>query len=103
MTDKAAEKRKEQLSYAFGFGYALLLTVPLFASVAFDWLDRSTLLWITGVAAILQIVVHFRFFLHIRLKGQTKEDLQLILFTTLVMGVMGLGTIWVIFNLMSRM
>jgi cytochrome o ubiquinol oxidase operon protein cyoD len=94
---------RELASYLVGYVLALMLTVPLFAAVAFDLASRQQILWATGGAALIQIVVHFRCFMHIRLHGQTREDLQLILFTTLILAIMGGGTIWIIFNLMSRM
>jgi len=47
--------------------------------------------------------VHLRFFLHIRLKGQPREDLHLILFTTLILALMGFGTIWLLWDLHARM
>lgn len=96
-------RRQERRSYLVGYGLALALTLPVFALVGFDLLSRRSILWIAGVAAVVQVVVHFRFFLHIRLKGQTREDLQLILFTTLLLILMGGGTIWIMLNLAHRM
>jgi len=96
-------RRQERRSYAIGYGLALALTLLVFALVGFDLLPRRSTLWVAGVAAVMQIVVHFRFFLHIRLKGQTREDLQLILFTTLLLLLMGGGTIWIMTDLSRRM
>ncbi|MDB6454024.1 cytochrome o ubiquinol oxidase subunit IV [Falsirhodobacter sp. 20TX0035] len=96
-------RRQERRSYIVGYVLALALTLPVFALLAFDLLPRRQILWIAGVAAAVQIAVHFRFFLHIRLKGQTREDLQLILFTTLLLILMGGGTIWIMTNLAHRM
>ncbi len=97
--DATAERR----SYLKGFAAALLLTALPFALVAWDLAARRTILVIVGAAALLQIAAHFRWFLHIRLRGQSREDLQLILFTTLILALMAGGTIWILANLATRM
>lgn len=89
--------------YLWTFALCLLLTVPVFALVAWGELDRDTLGWVIGATALIQIVVHFRGFLDIRLKGQTREDLQLILFTALLLILMAGGTIWILTDLGDRM
>ncbi|QUS36454.1 cytochrome o ubiquinol oxidase subunit IV [Falsirhodobacter algicola] len=95
--------KKERRSYLIGYVLALILTLPVLGLTASGALPRGTLLWVAGVAAVVQIAVHFRFFLHIRLKGQTREDLHLILFTTLILALMGGGTIWIMADLAARM
>lgn len=97
------EARDELMRYGIGLALALLLTVPVFAAVAFDWASRRMILVATTVAALLQIVVHLRCFLHLRLRGQTREDLQLVLFSTLILALMAGGTIWLMSDLAARM
>lgn len=97
------ERKRELGSYLWGYGLALALTLPPFALVAWsDW-PRVTLLWAIGLFALVQVVVHFRFFLHISLAKQKREDLQLILFSMLILILMAGGTLWIIFNLYGRM
>jgi len=97
------QKRHEAMSYLLGLALALVLTLPIFAMVAWDLASRGTILWVTAGAAVIQMAVRLRFFLHIRLKGQTREDLHLILFTTLILALMGFGTIWLLWDLHARM
>ena len=52
---------------------------------------------------LAQMLVHFRFFLHIDLKQSAKADLQLILFSTMIVALMVGGTLVVLFNLRARM
>jgi cytochrome o ubiquinol oxidase operon protein cyoD len=52
--------------------------------------------------AVAQIVVHFRYFLHIGWHSH-RDDLQLVLFTGLILFLMVGGTIWILFNLHERM
>ncbi len=97
--DVAAERG----SYIKGFVAALALTAAPFALVAWDLAGRTTVLAVIGGAALLQVAAHFRWFLHIRLHGQSRDDLQLILFTTLILILMAGGTIWILANLAARM
>ncbi len=62
--------------------------------------DRARLVF--GLA-LVQAVVHFRCFLHIDLSARPRDDLQLILFSTLIIALMVGGTLVVLFNLRMRM
>lgn len=103
MTGRSQEHTRELRSYRVGFALALILTAIPFALVAWSGLATMTLLWIIGLCALIQIVVHFRCFLHIDLSKQTREDLQLILFSVLILAIMAGGTLWILHNLHMRM
>lgn len=96
------EKRRELRSYVPGFVAAAGLTTLAFLVVAVR-MTSSTAYLVIGAAALAQVVVHFRFFLHIGLQRSTRDDLQLILFTTLIITLMAGGTIWILGNLHHRM
>jgi len=98
---KAAERR-DLLSYVWGLILALVLTAVPFALVRWQLLPRASVLVAIGVLALVQAVVHFRFFLHIGLRRK-REDLLLILFSALMLIVMVAGTIWIMANLGQRM
>lgn len=89
--------------YLVGFALALALTALPFGIVAFAGLARGTNLAAIAAAALAQIVVQFRYFLHIDLSASKREDLQLILFTFLILAIMAGGTMWIIGNLAMRM
>ncbi len=94
---------KEFRSYVIGLALAILLSAVAFGGVAWGGLPREGVLWIIAVTALVQIVVHFRFFLHIDLSRSKRDDLQLILFSALILAVMVGGTIWILANLRMRM
>lgn len=94
---------RELRSYLIGFGLAVALTLGPFALVLWGGLAAGTTLSILGVCALVQMVVHLRFFLHIDLSNQKREDLQLILFSVLLLVIMAVGTIWIMGNLATRM
>ena len=100
--DAAQDERRELHSYLNGAGFALMLTLVPFALVHWHALSRSNLLIAIGAFALVQICVHFRFFLHISFSHQ-REDLQLILFSALLLGIMVAGTVWIMASLAHRM
>ena len=94
---------EERRDYLLGYGLALALTLAAFALVAFDLVSRSTALLAVAGLGVIQLVVQFRYFLHIDLKKSHRDDLQLILFAGLLGSIMVGGTIWIIFNQMKMM
>ncbi len=96
------EERQDFHSYVWGVGLALLLTVVPFGLVHWEAFPRTPLLIVIGAFALMQILVHFRFFLHIGFR-QKRDDLQLILFSTLLLTIMVAGTIWIMASLAMRM
>lgn len=101
--EQREEAHQEIRSYVTGFGLAVLLTGLAFGAVAWTGLSRVTLLWTIAIAGLAQVIAHFRFFLHIDLSKSKRDDLQLILFTTLIIALMAGGTIWILSNLAQRM
>jgi cytochrome o ubiquinol oxidase operon protein cyoD len=96
-------KQDEIRSYAIGYGLALALTGAAFATVHWPSFVSATTLAIVLGLALVQLVVHFRFFLHISLGKSARDDLQLILFSTLIVILMVSGTLIILFNLRARM
>ena len=96
------EERKDFNSYVWGIALALVLTLVPFALVHWAAMRGLSLLSVIGALALVQMVVHFRFFLHIGFR-QKREDLQLILFSTLLLVILVGGTIWIMASLAIRM
>ena len=102
MNDKD-ERAHDLRMYITGFGAAVILTVLSFLTAIIQPFGPVGIFASLAVLAAIQIIVHFRFFLHIDLSRQKREDLQLILFTGLIIAIMVGGTVWVLGNLMTRM
>lgn len=101
-TDRKREERREFHSYVWGAGLALILTLVPFALVVWTDVARQTLYIVIGALALVQMAVHFRFFLHLGLHRK-REDLHLILFSALLLVILVAGTIWIMANLSTRM
>lgn len=96
-------ERDETRSLVLGYGLALLLTLLAFGLVTFHVLTGRQALYTVLGLGLVQLVVQLRFFLHIDLKRSARADLQLILFSTLIIALMVGGTLVVLFNLYHRM
>ena len=103
MTGRVTGAAPELRHYLIGFGLALLLTAVPFAAVAFELLPRAATLIVIFIAAIIQIIVHLRFFLHLDLTETPRENLLAIAFAALLILIMIGGSLWIMFDLNSRM
>ena len=101
--EEKSDFRADLRQYLTGFALALFLTLIAFALIWWDIADRATTLWIIAALAVAQVIVHLRYFFHIDLSRQKREDLQLILFSLLILAMMAGGTIWIMANLAGRM
>ena len=99
---REASRTRDLQRFIVGGISALLLTCLAFGAVVFTQNGTLKLAAVAG-CGLLQCFVHFRAFLFIEIKEQPKEDVLLILFTTLVLAIMVLGTVVVLGNLDARM
>jgi cytochrome o ubiquinol oxidase operon protein cyoD len=96
-------ERRETMTYVVGYGVALLLTCAAFGLVYLHLLGTQQAFFaVLGLGAV-QMVVHFRCFLHIDLRRSARADLQLILFSSLIVALMVGGTLVILLNLRTRM
>jgi cytochrome o ubiquinol oxidase operon protein cyoD len=96
-------ERHGPASYIVGFGLAVLLTAIPFVMVAKHLASPATTVIVIAVTAVLQILVHLRFFLHLRFGSTPRETLLAIAFTTLLIAIMMGGSFWIMFDLARRM
>ncbi len=103
METETGDRARERRRYLIGGVLALGLTLASFATVYFSGAVPGGPWPAISALAVAQIIVHFRYFLHIDLQKSHRDDLHLILFTTLIVLLMVGGTIWILFNQHSRM
>jgi len=90
-------------SYLAGLALALILTAVPFALVATNPLPKLVTLIIVGVAAVIQVLVHLRYFLHLDLTSTPRENLLAILFAAILIFIMVGGSFWIMLDLHHRM
>ncbi|MEO6607835.1 MAG: cytochrome o ubiquinol oxidase subunit IV [Aestuariivirga sp.] len=103
MTSDHNKGGPERRSAIIGFTLALALTLGAFGIVELGSGSPFMILGLVALLAVLQIIVHLRFFLHLDLSKSRREDLQLILFATLLIVLMVGGSIWILWSLHMRM
>lgn len=89
-------------SYTIGFILAVILTVIPFSVVGFGLLPRTGALITVAVTAVIQILVHLYFFLHLDVSKEHRANTMTGAFTALIMAVLVGGTIWLFYSLHYR-
>jgi cytochrome o ubiquinol oxidase operon protein cyoD len=97
------ESHGTRASYIVGFVLAVVLTAIPFALVASQTLSRTQTILVIAAAAVLQILVHLRFFLHLSFARSARENLFAVAFTAVLIFLMVGGSIWVMLDLHMRM
>ncbi|HVB69084.1 MAG TPA: cytochrome o ubiquinol oxidase subunit IV [Acetobacteraceae bacterium] len=95
--------RHDLRGYQTGFILAAILTIVPFVMVASGSLSRPAVLWAIGILGLLQIFVHVRYFLHVDLSPERREQLYLMIFSGSLFIIMIAGMLWIMFNLHTRM
>ena len=85
--------------YIAGFVFALILTGIPFGLVVAELLPRFPTLVVIAILAVVQVVVHLRFFLHIDLKETPRENLLALAFAAVLIFIMVGGTLWIMLDL----
>ena len=90
-------------TYLIGFVLAVVLTaIPFYVVITHALPPQRALMLIAG-AALLQVLVHLRFFLHLNFTTTPRENLLAIVFTAVLIFIMVGGSFWIMFDLHSRM
>lgn len=90
-------------SYLTGFILAIALTLISFALVMSGVASPgATLAGIVG-AAVVQILVHLHYFLHLDTSSEARWNLMAALFTLIILALFVGGSLWIMYNLNYRM
>lgn len=90
-------------SCAAGFLLAIILTGASFALVMSGAAPRNVVLLGVSAAAVLQILVHLHFFLHLGASSTARWNMPVLAFTLLVMVLFIGGTFWIMYHLHYRL
>ena len=90
--------------YVKGFILAVILTAIPFWLVMGDVInDRTTAIMVLGGFAIVQILVHMVYFLHMNGKVQGGWTMLSTIFTVIFLAIAIAGTLWVMFHMNTNM
>jgi cytochrome o ubiquinol oxidase operon protein cyoD len=90
-------------SYIVGFVLAVVFTLISFALVLMEQVPRKVAFIGLSIAALLQMLVHLRYFLHLDTSKEQRWNVAFIAFTAVLVFIFVGGTIWVMITLNSRM
>ncbi|WP_254444342.1 MULTISPECIES: cytochrome o ubiquinol/quinol oxidase subunit IV [unclassified Ruegeria] len=103
MDNSSEMHRRERRRYVIGYGGSLLLTLVVFGIAYLFGIEKRGVYLTIGLLGLAQLVVQLVYFLHIDRRRSSREDLDLILFSTLVLLIIIGGTVWILGNLAVRM
>ncbi|WP_300163548.1 cytochrome o ubiquinol oxidase subunit IV [Bradyrhizobium sp.] len=97
------QRRKSTIKgYLVGAVLALVLTAIPFGFVATRTLRPKQIFVAISIAAIIQVVVHLRYFLRLDLKPSSQNKSISLCFAAVVLFILFGGTLWIMFNLNYR-
>ena len=90
--------------YMTGFVLSIILTaIPFWLVMAKVIADRNTAVLVLGAFAVVQIVVHMVYFLHMNGKVEGGWTLLSTIFTVVFVAIAIAGTLWVMFHMNTNM
>ncbi len=89
--------------YAIGFILAVILTVIPFKIVMDGTMDKATILWTILGMAVVQMIVHLKYFLHLDSSSEQRSNVIALLFTALILVIVVAGSLWIMHNLNANM
>ncbi len=90
--------------YMTGFVLSIILTaIPFWLVMAKVIADRNTAVLVLGAFAVVQILVHMVYFLHMNGKVEGGWTLLSTIFTVVFVAIAIAGTLWVMFHMNSNM
>lgn len=101
--DSAGMSRGTGKSYTTGFILSIVLTTIPFALVMHKTLSHPATIVAVISAAIIQVMVHLYYFLHMDTSSRARWNVLAMLFAVLIMFLIVGGTMWIIYNLNYRM
>lgn len=90
-------------SYVAGFILSVLLTAGAFGVVMRGALSPDIAMIVIATLALVQVVVHMVFFLHLNLSSGQSWNVMALAYTVLAAAFLVFGTIWVMHNVTMNM
>lgn len=90
-------------SYIFGFILSVVLTALSFAAVISHAFPSGTEVPVLAILALIQVVVHLTFFLHMNGSSAQRWNVLAFAFTVLIAAIVIIGSLWIMHNVAINM
>ncbi|MGE7992604.1 cytochrome o ubiquinol oxidase subunit IV [Pseudomonas sp. NPDC089554] len=90
-------------SYMIGFVLSIILTAIPFGLVMFPTLPKNLTVLIVVAMAVIQVVVHLVYFLHMDRSKEQRSNVSTFLFTVLVIALLVGLSLWIMFSIHIEM
>ncbi len=101
--DDHAPSHGTRKSYVTGFLLSVVLTAIPFYLVMAGVLSNVVTSLIVIALAVIQIIVHVIYFLHMDAKSEGGWNLMALIFTAVIVGITLSGSLWVMYHLVNNM
>ncbi len=89
--------------YLIGFGLSVLLTALPFGVVMAGGVSQQVAAGLCMALALVQIVVHMVYFLHMNSRSENGWTLMALIFTIIVVVIALTGSLWVMYHMNANM
>ncbi|MDH0302797.1 MULTISPECIES: cytochrome o ubiquinol oxidase subunit IV [unclassified Pseudomonas] len=90
-------------SYMIGFILSIILTAIPFGLVMYPSLPKNLTVLIVVAMAVIQVVVHLVYFLHMDRSKEQRSNVSTFLFTVLVIALLVGLSLWIMFSIHFEM
>jgi cytochrome o ubiquinol oxidase operon protein cyoD len=90
-------------SYMIGFVLSIILTAIPFGLVMYPSLPKNLTVLIVVAMAVIQVVVHLVYFLHMDRSKEQRSNVSTFLFTVLVIALLVGLSLWIMFSIHYEM
>lgn len=97
-TDHAGASHGSAKSYLIGFILSVILTVIPFGMVMAGSASHNLLIAAVIGCAVVQIVVHLVYFLHLNTSSEQRWNVVALVFAILIIAIVVVGSIWIMMN-----
>jgi cytochrome o ubiquinol oxidase operon protein cyoD len=101
--DSAGASHGSYKSYILGFIFSVILTALSFGVVLGQVFSGSTAVAALAILALVQVLVHLTFFLHMNASSEQRWNVVAFSFTILTAAIVVGGSLWIMHNVSVNM
>ncbi|QXI52876.1 cytochrome o ubiquinol oxidase subunit IV [Pseudomonas alvandae] len=90
-------------SYLTGFVLSVILTVIPFALVMYPTLPKPVTAGVVAIFAVIQVVVHLIYFLHLNFSPHQRWNVTALVFSTVVIALLVGLSLWIMYSVHHNM